>query len=469
MGAIVSLPFQIAGTWVASCCGSMCFSLVSKSLKSIGSSFSTRLSYAFLFLLNTILSWVMLTDFARSKLEKLSKFQCEGVECGFFAVHRINFSLGIFHVILAAMLVGVHSTTNPRSKIQNNFWAPKILLWLVFIVVSFLIPDKFYIGWSTYVSVFCGALFLLIGLILLVDFAHEWAETCIEHVENEDEYSSVWKTILISGTSLMYLGSLVMTILIYVFFCKSGCSMNQAAATVNLILSIIITVLSLNRTIQEYNPNCGLAQAAIVSVYCTYLTLSACASEPDDKQCNPLIRSRGTRTASVVLGAIFTFITIAYTTTRAAANSAFNGNNGGGAITINYDDPVSTEPIISTQPSARNEMRLQAIREAVAVGTLPESALHDQSWLYDDEDDEDEEKVSTKYNYALFHIIFFFATQWIAVLLTMNVQQDDFGDFVPVGRTYFYSWVKIVSAWICYLIYGWSLVAPVLMPERFGF
>lgn len=459
------MPLQMAGTAAASCCGSMFSALVCKSFKTIGSSFSTRLSYAVLFLVNALLSWVMLTDFARRQLERLSKYQCEGVECGFFAVHRINFALGILHLALCFLLMGVHSTTNPRSKVQNSYWAPKLLTWALLIVLSFLIPDGFYIWWSKYISVIAGAVFLLIGLVLLVDFAHESAETCIEHVEMEDEYSSVWKTILISGTGLMYVGTIVMTVIIYVYFCGNGCSMNQAAATVNLILAIIVTVLSLNPTIQEYNPNCGLAQAAIVAVYCTYLTLSACASEPDDKQCNPLIRNRGTRTASVVMGAIFTLVTIAYTTTRAAANSAFNGSNGGGSIAINYDEPRDEETFITQEPG-RNDMRMQAIREAVAAGSLPESALQDQSWLYD-EDDEDEERAATKYNYALFHIIFFLATQWLAVLLTMNVQQDDFGDFVPVGRTYFYSWVKIVSAWICYGIYGWSLLAPVLMPERF--
>lgn len=468
MGVIVSLPLQVAGTWAASCFGSLCFSLCSKSCQSIGSSFSTRLSYAFLFLLNAIVSWIMLTDVAIRQLQKIARFGCEGVECGFFAVHRLNFSLGILHLMLASLLVGVHSTTNPRSKIQNGFWAPKLLLWALLTVVSFFIPDKFFIGWSTYISVIAGALFLLVGLVLLVDFAHEWAETCIEHVENDDEYSNVWKTLLVGGTGALYVGSIVMSVLTYVFFCHGGCSMNQAAATVNIIFAVIVTVVSVNPTVQEYNPNCGLAQSAIVTAYCTYLTLSAVASEPDDKQCNPLVRSNGARTASVVLGAIITFVAIAYTTTRAAANSAFNGSKGGGSIAINYDEPISSSDVITSEPSARNEMRMQAIREAVAVGTLPESALYDQSWLYN-EDDEDEERVATKYNYALFHFIFFLASQWIAVLLTMNVQQDDFGDFVPVGRTYFYSWVKIVSAWICYLIYGWSLVAPVVMPERFGY
>lgn len=149
---------------------------------------------------------------------------------------------------------------------------------------------------------------------------------------------------------------------------------------------------------------------------------------------------------------------MAYTTTRAAANTAFSSE--------------PSDAIINSQPSPRNEMRYQAIKQAVDQGALPESALR-QLDLYDDEEEgadagNDEERTKVKYNYALFHIIFFLATQYVATLLTINVKQDDLGDFVPVGRTYFSSWVKIVSSWVCFLLYGWSLAAPVLMPDRFG-
>ncbi|KAK7678199.1 hypothetical protein QCA50_018765 [Cerrena zonata] len=150
---------------------------------------------------------------------------------------------------------------------------------------------------------------------------------------------------------------------------------------------------------------------------------------------------------------------------RAAANSAFFDSDstelGGGG-----------DGYISSQPSARNEMRYQAIRQAVNEGLLPESALS-QLDMYDDETEDssnvhDEERLKVKYNYVLFHIIFFLATQYVATLLTINVQQDDLGDFVPVGRTYFSSCVKIISSWVCYVLYGWSLVAPSIWPERFG-
>ena len=64
------------------------------------------------------------------------------------------------------------------------------------------------------------------------------------------------------------------------------------------------------------------------------------------------------------------------------------------------------------------------------------------------------------------------ATAWIATLLTQSIGSDktrEKGDFVPVGRTYWASWVKIVSAWVCYGIFGWTLGAPVMMPDRFDY
>mmetsp|Transcript_2245 Transcript_2245/g.2181 ORF Transcript_2245/g.2181 Transcript_2245/m.2181 type:complete len:264 (+) Transcript_2245:2-793(+) len=260
----------------------------------------------------------------------------------------------------------------------------------------------------------------------------------------------------------MYISSIILTVIMYWFFAGSGCNMNRTAITLNVIFGIIISIMSVNQTIQESNPHAGLAQSSMVVIYCTYLVMSAVSSEPDDKYCNPLIRSKGTRTASVVLGAFFTFIAVAYTTTRAAANSAF----------IDFDTSIDTpDGYISSQPNVRNEMRYQAIKQAVDEGLLPESALNQMN-LYDDElnaeNGNDEERNTVKYNYALFHVIFFLATQYVATLLTINVQQDDLGDFVPVGRTYFSSWVKIVSSWVCFILYGWSLIAPVLWPDRFS-
>lgn len=220
---------------------------------------------------------------------------------------------------------------------------------------------------------------------------------------------------------------------------------------------------------QESNPRAGLAQAAMVTIYCTYLTMSAVSMEPDDNQCNPLLRANGTRTASVVLGAIVTMLTIAYTTTRAATQGFAMGSS---AAQNNYASLSQDEPehgLVVQQPGlTRREMRAEALRAAVNSGSLPASALDDDDDESDDGNSKDDERNSTQYTYSLFHFIFLLATMWVATLLTQNLDIEAQDDLAPVGRTYWASWVKIISAWVCYAIYLSTLVAPVLLPDRFN-
>ncbi|KAJ6096516.1 DNA mismatch repair protein [Penicillium sp. IBT 16267x] len=411
---------------------------------------ATRIAYAFILLINSIVSWIMLTPWALKKLQHLTldymEIRCDGKEChGWVAVHRINFGLGLFHLILALLLLGVKNSRDSRAALQNGFWGPKIILWLAFVVMSFFIPESFFFIYGNYVAFFCAMLFLLLGLILLVDLAHSWAELCLQKIEDSD--SRMWRGLLVGSTLGMYLASMVMTILMFIFFARGSCSMNQAAISVNLILFLIISFVSVQPAVQDCNPRAGLAQAAMVTVYCTYLTLSAVSMEPDDNNCNPLVRSSGPRTVTVILGAIVTMATIAYTTTRAATQGIALGSKGGHSYAQIDDDEHG---LVTQQPNSRREMRAEALRAAVESGSLPASAL-DES---DDEDDfetssKDDERGSTQYSYTLFHIIFFLATTWVATLLAQGLQVDTNDvDFAPVGRTYWASWVKIVSSWV---------------------
>ena len=179
----------------------------------------------------------MLTEWAVKKLQGILldyvTIDCAGKQCfGFAAVHRVNFALGLFHCVMAMLLVGVNNSKDRRAPIQNGFWGPKIIIWLLLIVGTFFLPNTFFEFWGNYVA-FAGAiLFLLLGLVLLVDLAHTFAEYCIEKIEETE--SGIWRGVLIGSTLTMYLGSVAMTIVMYIFFAKSKCTMNQAAITVSL-------------------------------------------------------------------------------------------------------------------------------------------------------------------------------------------------------------------------------------------
>ena len=199
-------------------------------------SIATRIAYALILLVNSIVSWIMLTDWAMKKLSHLTldyvDIKCLGEECyGYVAVQRINFALGFFHVLMALMLIGVQTSKDPRATIQNGFWLPKIFGWIAMIVLTFFIPNSFFIVWGNYFAMVGACLFLLIGLILLVDLAHNWAEYCQEKIETTE--SRVWTGMLVGSAMFMYLASFAMTVVMYIYFAKSGCGMNQAAITVS--------------------------------------------------------------------------------------------------------------------------------------------------------------------------------------------------------------------------------------------
>ncbi|KAG8687975.1 hypothetical protein FRC09_013177 [Ceratobasidium sp. 395] len=493
MGALLTLPMAgLFGTVGSSCLAGVAFCFTSTAASmfcksfNCNSSIATRVGFAIIFALNSILAWVMRTDRAIKLVEKWSydyiKMDCTNDKCyGVLAVHRICFALCLFHTLLSLSLIGVKHTRDKRSAIQNGWWGPKVLLWLILIAISFAIPNSFFIFWGNYLSLIGATLFIILGLVLLVDFAHSWSETCLDHIESAPEDSKLWQLILVGSTGGLYVFCIVMTVLLYVFFAGGGCTLNQFLISTNMALCILITLICVHPAVQDANPRSGLAQASMVAAYCTYLTTSAVGNHTDG-HCNPLHRSPA-RNGTVILGAIFTFLAIAYSTSRAATQSrALVGKKRpDGAIVLPDEDHVRGDSgvgLVTTQPTRKDTPRYQALLSAVEAGAIPASALDE-----DDEDEDgpagderDDERTGTRYNYSWFHIIFVMGSMYVGMLLTdWNVvstrplpDNPDPNQDVYIGRSETAMWMRVVSSWVCILLYIWSLVAPVFMPDRFG-
>jgi hypothetical protein len=226
--------------------------------------------------------------------------------------------------------------------------------------------------WGNYVSLVGATVFILLGLVLLVDFAHSWTETCLENWEKYN--NNLWQWILIGSTAGMYGATIALTGILYAFFAGSGCTMNRFFISFNLALSILITIISIHPVIQEHNPRSGLAQSGMVAAYCTYLIVSAVGNHAHES-CNPLRRgaASGTRTTTVVLGAVFTFLAIAYSTSRAATQSRAlvgKGRRGGErGVQLPADDEGHSElGVVNAQPGRMESPRYQALLAAVEAG-----------------------------------------------------------------------------------------------------
>ncbi|KAK9762894.1 Membrane protein tms1 [Basidiobolus ranarum] len=463
MGCIAScLTMQIF-----SCCTSTTCACASKIFK-IQGSIATRLSYAAIFLISFLLSWLMLTDWVTSKLSEITygylALNCPEGHChGPFAVHRICFALALFHIILGALVWNVNDTREPRASIQNGWWGPKIFIWLLLTVVVFFIPNQFFAFWGNYIAIIGAALFILVQLALLIDFAHSWSESCIEKWENDS--NDKWKYIVVGSSIGMYIIAIALIGVMYAYFGRNGCGLNQFYITFNLVLCILITLLSVHPQIQEANSKSGLSQASMVAIYCSYLILSAVMNEPvvgDDYYCNP-IRSRGTRHTAVLFGALFTIVAIVYSTSRAATQSS-------SLISSSDYDPVnsaSAVPLIDNQPGKSKGMGSEALMAAIESGALPPSALNN----VEEDDDEpgsiaDDEKHGCQYNYTLFHLIFAIGAMYVSMLLTNWNNYSNTSELVIIGANWPAVWVKVVSSWLCIGLYSWSLLGPIILPDR---
>lgn len=512
MGALFSIPLLGAMGGMLSTIGLSCISglvffctshAASAFCKSCNcsSSIATRVAYCLILLLNSLFAWIMLTPFAIKKLESWSydyiKMSCPEDTCyGVLAVHRICFALTLFHVILALLLLQVRNTRQKMAVAQNGWWGPKVLIWLTLVLITFFIPNGFFMFYSRYIAWIGSMVFIFFGLILLVDFAHVFGDYVLMEIEKcadqADWRSKLWGYILVTITLSMHLLTIAITIVDLKFFGVSGCGLNRFFIIFNLILCFIVTCISLHPSIRKQTPGSGVIQSGVVAIYCTQLVTSAVANNDDgDSRCNPLTKlQEGAETSMVVLGAFMTLLAVAYTTFRAGTRSfEFTGmmsdSADTGYVALQDTDPERPDsPPITVQPKKKDPLRIQALQAAINEGSLPASALEQELRQDQDDDDDrenlgflekDDETIKVRYHYSSFHLIFVLATMYVAMLLThWNIvtrsgqSSNDNATPVKIGHSTVTMWMRIISSWVCMFLYAWTLIAPVVFPDRFS-
>lgn len=410
---------------LACCCGSAACSLCCSACPSCKNSTSTRIMYAIMLLLTTIVSCIMLSDGLKDKLEKLPF--CEG-KCddviGFLAVYRLIFALTLFFVLFCLLMIGVKSSKDPRSGIQNGFWGIKYLLLIAGMVGAFFIPEQTTFGqvWM-YFGMIGGFLFILIQLVLIIDFAHGWNESWLENYE--ESQSKGWYFALIFFTLLHYVLAIAATVLLFIFYTTpSGCGVQKFFISFNLIFCIIISVISVLPKVQDALPKSGLLQSSVVTLYVMYLTWSALNNS--DK-CRPdFLGKKHSFDAQSIVSLVIWFVCVLYSSIRTASNTQVSKLTGTEKILVQDGDS----------------------------GDFGKDAESGKAW-----DNEDNEVV---YSWSFFHFMFALASLYVMMTLT-NWYDPTSG---PETSNQASMWIKIISSWLCILLYLWSLIAPIVLKDR---
>jgi len=282
-------------------------------------------------LLTTITAWIMMLPDVEEKLKKVPFCQegssyseiCQGA-VGYLAVYRLLFAQTMFFVIFSFLMINVKSSRDARAGIQNGFWAIKYLLLLAISIGAFFIPEAGTFGtvWM-YFGMVGGFLFILIQLILIIDFAHAWAEHWVD--QYEETGSRAYYFGLLAVTIANYVFAIAGVVLFFIYYTASNdCALQKFFISFNLIISVAINVISILPTVQEAQPRSGLLQASLISLYTMYLTWSALNNSSNDF-CKPeFLRSNASSKSfdgQALVGLGVWFACVLYSSIRTSTNT----------------------------------------------------------------------------------------------------------------------------------------------------
>ncbi|NXI36443.1 SERC3 protein, partial [Galbula dea] len=432
----------------------------------------TRLIYAFLLFLSTVLASIMLAPGMEEQLKKVPGFCDEGlhtripymdgfVSCelfvGYRAVYRISFAMAVFFFLFSLLMIGVKTSNDPRASVHNGFWFFKIAAIVALMVGAFYIPEgPFTTAWFV-IGISGATIFIVIQLLLLVDFAYSWNESWVERMKEGN--SKCWYAALLSCTCLFYALSVLLVVLFYLFYTTpDGCTENKWFISINLILCIVVSAVSILPKVQEYRPSSGLLQSSVITLYTMYLTWSAMSNEPE-RSCNPSLLNIITQIAAPtvapanatvvpatpappkslqwwdaqsIVGLFIFVLCLLYSSIRTSSNSQVS------KLTLSGSDSVILEETVGLGSGAGEDGEVHRVT--------------------------DNEKDGVQYSYAFFHFLLFLASLYIMMTLTNWYSPD--ADFKTMTSKWPAVWVKMTSSWVCLLLYLYTLVVPTVLTDR---
>ena len=415
---------------------------------------------------------------------------------GTAAVYRISFMSTVFFLFNA---IGCLC----QRRFHSNYWSSKIVIWCLLMLSSIFIPNTVFSSGYDWFSRIVSFLFLITQIVILIDFAYTWNNKWVNRaneLELENRSGKPYLCGLLSISAAFYLISFTSMVFMYLYF--SHCALLNSFISITLVGSLIFTYLQL------FNDNEGsLLSSSIVTLYCTWLCISAITSyvddpdTPENQKCN-IINNNLDNKSSIIMGGIIAGLSLAWTSFNSFQSFSENkkeesatnqyileteennkdddDNNDkdkeedtiGTIDTIDTTDttdtidttditvtlvPDKTDDIDKTQPTENKFKSIDTDLERNMGIHLVDKIQSDTDPIVNEQ-------------YYLFHIIMMIASIYMAMLLTdWGTKKGDNEGTTTINITGGTTgmWVKITSQWITIVLYSWTLIARRCMPNRF--
>ncbi|XP_034226416.1 probable serine incorporator isoform X1 [Prunus dulcis] len=370
-----------------------------------------RYVYGFMFLIANLLAWAV-RDYGGNVLTEMERLKgCHGVkDClGAQGVLRVSLACFMFYFTMFLSTAGASKLKEPRDSWQSGWWSAKIVLWVTFIIIPFLLPAAIiqlygeiahfgagYHSMLLLIPVFI-MVFLLIQLISIISFI-TWLNDCCQSSKSERCQIHI---MLLATTA--YVLCLTGIILMYIWYApEPSCLLNIFFITWTLVLLQLMTSVSLHPKV-----NAGILTPGLMGLYIVFICWFAIRSEPSGESCNKKAEASNKTDWLTIISFVIAVL-------------------------------------------------------AMVIATFSTGI---DSKCFQFRKDETESEDDVPYGYGFFHFVFATGAMYFAMLLIgWNTHQSMKKFTIDVGWAS--TWVRIVNEWIAVCVYLWMLVAPIIWKSR---
>lgn len=423
-----------------------------------------------------IVGWLMEHEFGAAALSVPERL-CYGT----LSVLRVMLGLTVFHVLMALFMVGATSTdrTAARYELQHSWWTVKSILLGVLVVGAFLGLDNVWVYAYNWFAFIGSLVFIFVQILLLIEFAHTTSAHLAAGYHRAAAIGRPLRCATGSGLIVVvvasYVGAIVLMGMTFALVGgHTACGVAWIFATGTALLAVLITLGAL---LTQRSARGGVVPAAVVVLYCVYLTWSSLSPTA--------LRSVG----CVALSSVHADTAVA-TSADSDAPGIVYVSSLMGLHDISRDAQhvimLGTAFVALLYAAMRTSERVASIVDRSAGDASDE--LHHELEEANNPDDDDAAgehapaTVPQHYNFSLFHIVFMLAACYAAMVLTgwSALQSgppapganpalgESPASSSPTVSTIFVNhttnslWVKALSSWVALLLYMWTACAPLV-------
>jgi hypothetical protein len=260
---------------------------------------SSNAFYVILYILMGIVAFVLYNCPSSATAPLFAKDYPTEISQGIAATVRVTCPLALWFALHSLLFIhNKEITSSWQFRLHKALLWAHALVFLVLLVAFWFIPDEFYNVYLEF-SIYASGIYLILQAIFLLD--------CFLAL-NESLLANDHGKLLIGGTIVLEVVSLVGFGVCYYIFGPDGCEDNFIYISINLVVCIALVIASI------FIEHASIFTASLISAYCAYLTASAlmCVGE-----CSRIAGNRQGIGLSII-AAVFTLIWAGYSAWNAS-------------------------------------------------------------------------------------------------------------------------------------------------------